>query len=176
MNALITRTHINSELDVCEMGTESTPEKLKFTIETDENEEFGFGIEFEVGFMDEELDEIEWESMSIIDPYSPESASRLEKFLKVFKDELEKDFKEKNLKNVDSVLIVWNTIQKHDFFIQWQGSEYEKYEFAKKLSKDINDRDIAELAQEKYFSSGFISLQLLNDLDHAKTKMALITY
>lgn len=174
MNALVTRTHIHAETDVCGLGTEITPDKIKFTIETDENEEFGFGVEFEVGFTDEECDEIDWNTIDVFT--DAQTLERLKKFLKIFEAELEKDEKEFEIKNVDSVLIVWDVLNSNQFFIAWSGAECEKLGFVKDLLNNMNSRSIAEIAGSGYFSCGAISLQLLIDLDHAKTKMALIKH
>jgi len=175
MNALITRQHINADIDVCEMGVSGTPDKLKFTIETDENEQFGFGVEFEVGFTDEECDEIDWSTVNLLGDETPETVIRFEKFLKIFEFELEKDFKEMDIKNVDTVFIVFNVLDTNQFFIAWSGAECEKPGFVKELLNHMNSRSIAEIAGSGYFSCGAISLQLLIDLDHAKTKMALLS-
>ena len=165
MNALITRKHINSDIDVCEMGVSGTPDKIKFTIETDENEEFGFGVEFEVGFTDEECDEIDW---STIDVFTDnQTLERLKKFLKVFEFELERDFKEIDLKRVDSVLIVWDVMHNNGYFKDWTN-DHQKVATIRHFINKMENKCVSELNIGEH---GIISLQLLIDLDRAKTKI-----
>jgi len=92
--------------------------------------------------------------------------------LKIKRNSAFRIFKEIDIKDVDSILIVWNVFHKNDYFKDW-GGDLGKVEFIKETLVNMNNKCVSEL---KLSENGNISLQLLKDLDHAKTKMALLKH
>lgn len=168
MNAIITRKHINEDIDICPEGVEITPCKLLFSVLVDENEKFGFDeVEFTVEYTDEDQDEINWDSLKVTHDITDSDLIRFKKFLEIYKYQLEYDFKEKKIENIDQTLTIWDILEKNSFFLNWSGDDYLKQEFASDLVSKLKRCDIAELAGTGYFSDG-ISLQLLIDLNKIK--------
>lgn len=165
MNAIITRKHINEDIDICPEGVEITPCKLLFSVLVDENEKFGFDeVEFTVEYTDEDQDEINWDSLKVTHDITDSDLIRFEKFLEIYKYQLEDDFKAKTIENIDKALTVSDILEENSFFLNWNGSSSEKQEFIIDLIDKLKRCDVAELAGTGYFSDG-ISLQLLIDLN-----------
>jgi hypothetical protein len=143
--------------------------KPSFSIETVESseveDEFALYANFKARYSDEEMDELDWDSVE----FQGEKTANFESWLLDNRDLFHDSFDEKKVTYTFAELVVRQILDADEWFYGWpKGARYERQEFAKKISERLMKLDVAEISELR---DGPITLALLVKLDTAKVRV-----
>ena len=140
-----------------------------FSIETSESseaeDEFALYANFTARYSDEEMDELDWDSVE----FQGEKTANFESWLLDNRDLFHDCFDERKVTYTFAELVVRQILDADDWFIGWpKGNRYERQEFAKLISERLMKFDVAEISELR---DGPITLALLVKMDTAKVRV-----
>ena len=140
-----------------------------FSIETSESseveDEFALYANFTARYSDEEMDELDWDSVE----FKGDKTANFESWLLDNRDLFHDSFDERKVTYTFAELVVRQILDADDWFISWpNNARYERQEFAKLISERLIKLDVAEISELR---DGPITLALLVKMDTAKVRV-----
>lgn len=140
-----------------------------FSIETSESseaeDEFALYANFTARYSDEEMDELDWDSVE----FFGDKTANVDAWLLDNRDLFHDSFNERKVSYTFAELIVRQILEVDNWFLGWpKSNRYERQEFAKLISERLMKFDVAEISELR---DGPITLALLIKLDTAKVRV-----